>query len=125
MIDWILSENSNPPMPLPAAVMPLAMLRFTLNHWLMVPTEEVNRKPMPQPKTTPCVRKRCQIFVEKDAAIRDPVWKNIPMHMPVLVVVWRIQIVTIGAISMDWETERPPMKANWRGVAPGYLFSVR
>ena len=72
MIACINSEKARPPIPLPVAVVPVATLRLLANHCEIAPTLPAKRKPIPTLKNTAWVRNRCQMSVEKEAAMSTP-----------------------------------------------------
>jgi hypothetical protein len=119
IICLILKLKINPPIPDPAAVIPVATLLFFANHWEITPTDPVKRNPIPIPKNTPWVRKRCQICLLNEAAIKAPVSMRTPAIITVRVEVLRRHKVARGPIIMEEDMERPPMKAYIRGVASG------
>jgi hypothetical protein len=42
-----------------------------VNHWGTTPTVDVKQKPSPRPKHNPWLRRRCQIWVENEAPMKE------------------------------------------------------
>ena len=76
-----------------------------------MPTEGVKRKPMPRPKSTPCVRNRCQMRLAKLAQISEAVSMTTPASMVGLVPNSRVQMVAMGEHSSAQLMLREPTKA--------------
>jgi len=56
IIAWIPKENNNPPTPEPADDIPIARLRFLLNHCERMGVQGTKMKPRPTPRRTPWER---------------------------------------------------------------------
>jgi hypothetical protein len=111
IIACVESEYTSPPKPDPAAEIPFASERRVLNHCAEIPTLPTNRKPMPQPKHKPWLRKRCHILVAKEAPMKEAVSSTTPINKVVLVEKTRVVSVAMGETIKAIEMERPPMKA--------------
>jgi hypothetical protein len=125
IIAFVASEYISPPNPDPEAPMPLARLRFVVNHCGMIPTEPTNKKPMPHPKQTPWLRKSCHISFAKDAPMKEMVWKNTPSSSVVFVPKSLVIVVAMGDMSSAIEIDNPPTNAKSILVAPGNLLVDR
>jgi|tagenome__1003787_1003787.scaffolds.fasta_scaffold14355734_1 hypothetical protein len=100
-----------PPTPEPEAAMPIARLRFVENQGGKTAMLVRYRKPIPIPKQTPCVRKRCQILVAYDAPKRAAKTSAVPRSCVKVVPVVLYVFVTNGPIIRQVEIDRPPMNA--------------
>jgi hypothetical protein len=119
------NEYNRPPSPEPQAENPLARDRFVVNHWGTIPTEGVNRNPMPSPKRTPCVKNRCQILLAKPAQMRLAVSIITPANIVGFVPSSLTHMVATGDIRSAQLMLREPTKAYCKGVAPGNVLFAR
>ncbi|KAG2027332.1 hypothetical protein GB937_001073 [Aspergillus fischeri] len=104
-------DQMRPPSPEPAALMPIARLLRRWNHCGVIPTLPTNRKPIPQPKQTPWLRKICHFCVAKEDPIKDRVSKKTPRLRTNRVPKRWIRCVASGATRSAQEMLRPPVKA--------------
>jgi hypothetical protein len=99
-ICWIMAFVARlyikPPTLTPAAAMPCARDLRVENNYGMIPAKPIMKKPMPQSKQRPWERKRCQIFVAKEALISAAVWRRTPMARVVRVEQIRVMVVMSG-----------------------------
>ena len=77
------------------------------------------KNPSPQPKHTPWLRKRCQIFVAKDAPSIERDTSSVPMSKLALVPNLSFENAIAGEAKRDCEIDIPPIKAYSSWVAFG------
>lgn len=76
-----------------------------------MPTLPTKRKPIPQPKQTPWLRKMCHSSVAKDEPIRERVSKKTPRFKTRRVPQMWMRCVARGATRRAQEMLKPPVKA--------------
>lgn len=108
---FVAREYISPPVPEPAATMPLAIPRRLLNHWFGMPTVVMKRQDMPKPKQIPWLRKSCQLAVTKEALTMDAVERMTPRTMKQRVGIHGERKVMSGAIRRAQEMLRPLTRA--------------
>lgn len=75
---WTMTGKTKPPVAEPAAAMPIARLFFLLKYVDTNASIGQNKQPFPRPVQTPCARKSCQYWVEREAIMIPKVLRMEP-----------------------------------------------
>ena len=122
---FVVRAKMTPPIPDPAAVMPLAKLRFFENHWDRTGILGMYTHPTPIPTSAPCERYKCHALSANEAEMKPPARQRTPKNIGGRVPHLRAKYVTSGATSIAAAKLKPPTKAKSSGLAPGKESSLR